>query len=53
MFTHNIQGDSDVISSHHFYASCFPTTMWGKLWKKYLLLWHHLLSKIATIRTFS
>jgi len=43
-------GDSYVISSNRIYASCFPP--WGKLCKC-LLLWHHFISKIVIIRTFS
>jgi len=27
------QGDSDVISLYHIYASCFFAILWGKLWE--------------------
>jgi len=31
-------GDSDVISSCHIYASCFPAMMWGKLWEMFVIV---------------
>ena len=46
--------DSDVISSYHIYASCFPAMMWGKLWEMFVIvIAYHFLSKIVIIRTFS
>jgi len=32
------QGDSDVISSYHIYASCFPAILWGKLCGMFVIL---------------
>jgi len=48
------QDESDVISSYHIHARCFPAMMWGKLWEWEicLLLWRHFLCKIVTTRTF-
>jgi len=32
------QGDSDVISSYHIHASCFPAMMWGKLGEMFFIV---------------
>ena len=32
------QGDSDVISSYHIYASCFPDILRGKLYEMFVIL---------------
>jgi len=49
------QDESDVISSYHIHASCFPAMMWGRLWEWEicLLLWRHFLCKIVTTRTLN
>jgi len=44
------EGDSDVISSHHIYASCFPPWYRASCAKCF---WHDFLSKIVIIRTSS
>jgi len=51
-FTVHTGFDSDVISSYHIYASCFPPFC-GASSAKCLLFWHHFLGKIAIVRTYS
>jgi len=43
----------DTISSYRIYASCFCSPWCAASTAKCLLLWHHLLGKMAVIRTFS
>jgi len=49
----NTQGDSGVISSHPNTISAVFPPWCGASSAKRLLLWHHFLSKIVIIRTFS
>jgi len=52
VYIYRVTSDSDVTSSYHIYASCFPPYDVGQA-VKYLLLLHHFLSKIMIIRTLS
>jgi len=36
--SHYAQGDSDVISSYHINASCFPVIMRDKLWEMFAIV---------------